>query len=97
VLQAKDDREGGDPEQFTFGPSAEFYLKPLLKLKKVTLFDLDDVKRRTLVFESGYRIIIAPNTTATNRAHRSSDIKFPVRISNAPFGQKSCGSRLGGW
>ena len=33
LLQAKDDREGGDPEQFTFGPSAEFYLKPLLSLK----------------------------------------------------------------
>lgn len=27
LVQAKDDREGGDPEQFTFGPSAEFYLK----------------------------------------------------------------------
>jgi hypothetical protein len=26
-LQAKDDREGGDPEQFTFGPSIQFYLK----------------------------------------------------------------------
>jgi len=77
VLQAKDDREGGDPEQFTFGPSAEFYLKPLLKLKNVTLFDLDDVKRRPLVFESGYRIITAPNTTATNRAIEAVTFNFP--------------------
>jgi hypothetical protein len=68
LLQAKDDREGGDPQQFTFGPSVEFHLKPLLKLKNATLFDLDDAKKRPLVFESGYRVITAPNRTATNRA-----------------------------
>jgi Protein of unknown function (DUF2490) len=66
-VQAKDDREGGDPQQFTFGPSVQFYLKPLLKLKKVTLFDLDDIKKRPLVLEGGYRIITAPNTAAENR------------------------------
>ena len=33
LLQAKDDLEGCDPQQFTFGPSVYFYLKPLLKLK----------------------------------------------------------------
>src|SRR5215472_18759748 len=68
LIQAKDDREGGDPQQFTFGPSVQLYLKPLLKLKKATLFDLNDEKKRVLVFESGYRIITAPNTPATNRA-----------------------------
>jgi hypothetical protein len=52
-LQAKDDREGGDPEQFTFGPSIQFYLKSLIKLKQVTVFDLDDAKSRPLVIESG--------------------------------------------
>jgi hypothetical protein len=77
LLQAKDDREGGDPEQFTFGPGAEFYLKPLLGLKNVTLFDLDDVKKRPVVFESGYRIITAPNTAATNRAIESVTFHFP--------------------
>lgn len=77
LLQAKDDREGGDPEQFTFGPSIQFYLKPLLKLKHVTLFDLDEVKKRPVVFESGYRIITAPNTPATNRAIESVTFHFP--------------------
>jgi hypothetical protein len=77
LLQAKDDREGGDPQQFTFGPSVEFYLKPLLKLKKVTLFDLDDVKKRPVVLESGFRIITAPNTPATNRAIEAVTFHFP--------------------
>jgi hypothetical protein len=67
-LQAKDDREGGgDPTQFTFGPSFEVYLKPLIRLENVTLFDLDDAKSRPLVFETGYRITTAPNTPNENR------------------------------
>ena len=33
--QAKDDREGGDPTQFSIGPSIQLYLKPLIKLKEV--------------------------------------------------------------
>jgi hypothetical protein len=59
-LQAKDDRDGGDPTQFTLGPSIHFYSKPLLRLKKITSFDLDDAKSRALVLETGYRYITAP-------------------------------------
>jgi hypothetical protein len=67
-VQAKADREGGDPLQFTFGPALQFYRKPLIRLKNVSIFDLDQVKTRPLVLESGYRIITAPNAPATNRA-----------------------------
>jgi Protein of unknown function (DUF2490) len=77
-LQAKDDREGGDPQQFTFGPSIEFYLKPLIRLKRVTVFDLDDAKKRPLVLESGYRIITAPNTPNENRALEAVTFHFPL-------------------
>ena len=51
--EAKDDQDGGDSTQFTIGPSLEMYLKPLLKLKTITAFDLDDSKVRALVFEAG--------------------------------------------
>lgn len=78
LVQAKDDREGGDPQQFTFGPSLQLYFKPLLKLENVTLFDLDDVKRRMIVFESGYRIISAPNTPDENRAIESMTFHLPI-------------------
>src|SRR5215469_12509662 len=63
-LQAKDDREGGDPQQFTFGPSMQLYFRSLVKLHNLTLFDLDDSKKRMLLVESGYRIITAPNIPA---------------------------------
>jgi len=77
-LQAKDDREGGDSEQFTFGPSIQLTLKPLTRLKRVTLFDLDDAKSRPLVLESGYRIITAPNTPPDNRAIEAVTFHLPL-------------------
>jgi hypothetical protein len=77
-LQAKDDREGGDPQQFTFGPSLQFYFKPLIKLKNITLFDLDDAKKRPLVFETGYRIITAPDTPPENRAIEAVTLHLPL-------------------
>lgn len=67
VFQAKDTREGGDPTQAEVGPSVEFYLKPLVKLKKVTLFDLDDAKSRPLVFAVGYRYVPSPGKPTVNR------------------------------
>jgi hypothetical protein len=77
-LEAKDDREGGDPTQFTFGPSMQFFLKPLIKLKRITLFDLDDAKKRPLVLETGYRVITAPNTPNENRAIEAATAHLPL-------------------
>lgn len=77
-LQAKDDREGGDPTQFTFGPSLELYLKPLVKLKNATAFDLDDAKSRPLVLETGYRLITQPNTPNENRLIEAATFRFPI-------------------
>ncbi|HUL33554.1 MAG TPA: DUF2490 domain-containing protein [Candidatus Eisenbacteria bacterium] len=77
-LQAKDDREGGDPNQFTFGPSLQVYLKPLVKLKKVTEFDLDDSNSRFLVLESGYRYITAPDASPQTRLIEAATSNFPL-------------------
>ena len=67
VFQVKDTREGGDPTQVEVGPSIEFYLKPLLKLKDVTVFDLDDAKARPLVLAVGYRYVPSPDKPTVNR------------------------------
>jgi hypothetical protein len=78
-LEAKDDRDGGDPTQFTIGPSIQFYLKPLIKLKELTVFDLDDSKSRALILEAGYRAITAPSTTLENRELVAATFNFPLR------------------
>jgi len=77
-LEAKDDRDGGEQDQFAIGPSLQLYLKPLIKLKKVTAFDLDDAKSRFLVLETGYRYITAPNAPLDNRMITSVTLNFPL-------------------
>lgn len=78
-LEAKDDRDGGDPQQFTFGPSIQLYLKPLLKLRDVTHFDLNDSKSRMLVLETGYRYVTAPSAEPENRMITAVTFNFPLR------------------
>ena len=78
-LQAKDDRDGGDPTQFTIGPSLQLYLKPLLKLKDITTFDLDDAKSRVSVLETGYRYIAAPDAPPENRMQAVDTLHFPMK------------------
>ncbi len=77
-LQAKDDREGGDPSQFSFGPSVQLFLKPLIRLKTVRTFDLDDSKARFLVLEAGYRYVTAPNEPPENRMITAVTLHFPL-------------------
>jgi hypothetical protein len=77
--EAKDDRDGGDSTQVTNGPSLQLYLKPLLKLKRITTFDLDDSKPRALVLEAGYRYITAPNEPNDNRFLVAATSHFPMK------------------
>jgi hypothetical protein len=77
-VEAKDDRDGGDPIQSTFGPSIQYYRKPLIRLKRVTIFDLDESKSRPLVLETGYRVIKAPNSPTENRAVESVTSHLPL-------------------
>jgi hypothetical protein len=78
-LQAKDDREGGDPTQLTIGPSIQLSLKPLIKLKDITTFDLDDAKSRALVLETGYRSVTAPSAPRENRMETIATFHFPMK------------------
>jgi hypothetical protein len=78
-LEAKDDRDGGESDQFAIGPSLQLYLKPLLKLKDMTVFDLDDSKKRFLVLEIGYRSLTAPNAPVDNRMMPMVTFNFPLK------------------
>lgn len=79
-FQAQGTREGGDPTQAEIGPSFEFYLKPLVKLKRITVFDLDEAKSRPLVFSIGYRYLPTPDSPATNRMVPVVTFHFPLLI-----------------
>ena len=77
--EVKHDRDGGDPSQATSGPSVQLYLKPLLGLKKLNAFDLDDAKARALVLETGYRYISAPNAPTDNRFLTAATFHSPLK------------------
>jgi len=75
-LEAKNDRDGGDPKQLGIGPSMQIYLRPLIRLKDVTAFDLDDSKSRALVLETGYRYITPPGAPPENRMETIANVPF---------------------
>ena len=79
-FEAKDDREGGDPQQVLIGPGIQYYRKPLVKLlKDVRAFDLDDSKARLVVLEAGYRYVIVPNAAPKNRLLASVTFNLPMK------------------
>jgi hypothetical protein len=78
-LVTKDDRDAGATSQFSVGPSLQFYLKPLIQMKRITAFDLDDAKARPLVVEDGYRYLISPGEPSTQRMQPMATSHFPLK------------------
>jgi hypothetical protein len=64
VFEAKGYMENGDLNHAQIGPSLQFNIRPLKKLKKITIFDLDDMKCMPMVFTIGYRYV--PSTVQPN-------------------------------
>src|SRR5437899_3006240 len=77
--QVQNTREGSDPTQLTIGPDLDFYLKPLIRLREVTAFDLDDAKSRPLVLSAGYRLLATPGSPSTNRMVLTATSHFPLK------------------
>jgi hypothetical protein len=67
VFQAKGYMENGDLDHAQIGPSLQFNLRPLEALKKVTVFDLDDIKCMPVVFDIGYRYLPSTVQPGLNR------------------------------
>ncbi|HZD32533.1 MAG TPA: DUF2490 domain-containing protein [Candidatus Angelobacter sp.] len=77
-MQAKETDEAGAPVTAEFGPSLDFYLKPLPLLSDITTNDNDASKSRPIVLSIGYRYLPYPGAPPTNRME-------PVLTLNAPL------------
>src|SRR5262249_15810270 len=77
--QIQNTREGSDPRQLMFGPDLDYYMKPLIRLKEVTTFDLDDAKSRPLVVSARYRLLGTPDSPSTNRMVLTATSHFPLK------------------
>ena len=78
-FQAKETREFGDPVSAEIGPSIDLYMKPWVKLKGVTAFDLDDSKARPLLFSIGYRYLPYPDAPPKNRLEPFFTFNLPMK------------------
>lgn len=56
-FQAKETREAGDPPQAEIGPSLDLFVKRLVLLEKIPLFDPDRAQSRVLQWFLGYRYL----------------------------------------
>ncbi len=64
VFDAKGYMEDGDLNHAQIGPSLQFNFRPLERLKRISVFDLDDIKCMPVVFTIGYRYL--PSTIQPN-------------------------------
>ena len=80
TFEAKETREGGEPTQAELGPTISFYLKPLVKLKEVTAFDLNDAKSRPLELSIGYRYLPSPDAPSVDRMEPVATFHFPLKV-----------------
>jgi hypothetical protein len=78
LFQAKGYMEDGDLTHAQIGPSLQFNFRPLQKLKRITIFDLDDMKCMPVVFTIGYRYLPSSIQPATQRLQ-------PIVLLHVPF------------
>lgn len=78
AFQAKETREAGDPTQAEIGPGFDFFLKPLLRLKDIAAFDLDDSKSRPLQLSVGFRYVPSPDKPHIERMILAVTPRFPL-------------------
>ena len=77
-FQVKETREAGDPTQTEIGPGFDFFLKPLIRLKKVTAFDPDEAKARPVQFSVGFRYVPSPDKPHVERLELAFTPHWPI-------------------
>jgi hypothetical protein len=78
IFDAKGYMENGDLNHAQIGPSLQFNIRPLKRLKEITIFDLDDTKCMPMVFTIGYRYL--PSTVQPNISRMQ-----PILMFHVPF------------
>jgi hypothetical protein len=78
LFEAKGYMENGDLNHAQIGPSLQFNTRPLERLKRITIFDMDDMKCMPVVFTIGYRYLPSTTQPAINRLQ-------PIVLLHVPF------------
>lgn len=71
-------RENSKGTSAEIGPNIDFYLKPLLKLEKGTIFQLDKSKSRPLLLRLGYRYLPSTDGPSEHRGVLEATGRLPL-------------------
>jgi hypothetical protein len=71
----RENRQGTDAE---IGPNIDFYFKPLVKLQRITVFQLDPSKSRLLMIRAGYRYMPSTNGPTEHRGLLEATARYPL-------------------
>ena len=71
----RENRQGISAE---IGPNIDVYFKSLVKLKKITLFELDPSKSRLLMFRAGYRYMPSTDGPTEHRGLLEATARYPL-------------------
>ena len=72
---ARENAEGSSAE---IGPNIDFFLKSLIKLKRITVFQIDESKDRPLILRSGYRYMPSTDGTVEHRGIVEATGRYPL-------------------
>jgi hypothetical protein len=72
-------RESGASTDAELGPNIDFYLNPLARLKRFTLFELDQSKSRPLTLRLGYRYLPSTSGPTENRIVMEATPRYPLK------------------
>jgi hypothetical protein len=75
---ASQTRENGTGTDGEIGPNIDFFLNPLFKLKKITVFQLDQSKSRPLMFRLGYRYMPSTTNPTEHRIVMEATPRYPL-------------------
>jgi hypothetical protein len=78
IFDAKGYMEDGNLDQAQLGPSLQFNTPPLEKLKRITIFEMDDITPMPVVFMIGYRYLPSSVQPAIQRLQ-------PIVMFHIPF------------
>lgn len=72
-------QEAGSTVGSEFGANFDIFVKPLFKLKRFTVFQLDESKSRLLTFRAGYHYLPSPGGSNENRVLVEATPRYPLK------------------
>jgi hypothetical protein len=79
MFNASTTHEAGEDLGSQGGVNLDIFAKPLLKLKRFTVFQLDEAKSRPLTFRIRYNYLLSPGKPSENRVVLDATPRFPLK------------------